>query len=97
MRWLLQPELAADDKCGQSIKQRQVLAFCLHSAGLHKQALHICFCIDIHVWKRMLAFTVLQDREKPGHKVEVDEEYEDAEGNVYNRKTYEDLRRQGLI
>ena len=40
---------------------------------------------------------VAQDREKPGHKVEVDEEYEDAEGNVYNRKTYEDLRRQGLI
>ena len=39
----------------------------------------------------------LQEREKPGHKVEVDEEYEDAEGNVYNRKTYEDLRRQGLI
>ncbi len=40
---------------------------------------------------------LLQDREKPGHKIEVDEEYEDAEGNVYNRKTYEDLRRQGLI
>ncbi|DBB14656.1 hypothetical protein WJX82_004178 [Trebouxia sp. C0006] len=39
----------------------------------------------------------IQDREKPGHKIEVDEEYEDAEGNVYNRKTYEDLRRQGLI
>ncbi len=41
--------------------------------------------------------SLLQDREKPGHKIEVDEEYEDAEGNVYNRKTYEDLRRQGLI
>jgi splicing factor 3A subunit 3 len=40
---------------------------------------------------------LLQDREKPGHKIEVDEEYEDAEGNVYNRKTFEDLRRQGLI
>lgn len=26
-----------------------------------------------------------------------DEELEDNEGNVYNRKTYEDLRRQGLI
>ncbi|KAI9468682.1 hypothetical protein BDB00DRAFT_863467 [Zychaea mexicana] len=25
------------------------------------------------------------------------EEYEDDEGNVYNRKTYEDLRRQGII
>ena len=26
-----------------------------------------------------------------------DEEYEDADGNVYNKKTYEDLERQGLI
>lgn len=25
------------------------------------------------------------------------EEFEDHMGNVYNRKTYEDLRRQGLI
>ena len=40
---------------------------------------------------------IVQDREKPGHKIEVDEEFEDAEGNVYNRKTYEDLKRQGLI
>ena len=28
---------------------------------------------------------------------EVDEEYEDADGNVYNKKTYDDLKRQGLI
>ncbi len=26
-----------------------------------------------------------------------DEEYEDTEGNVFNRKTYEDLKRQGLL
>lgn len=32
-----------------------------------------------------------------GWNPEHDEEFEDAEGNVYNRKTYEDLRRQGLI
>jgi len=25
------------------------------------------------------------------------EELEDEEGNVYNRKTYEDLKKQGLI
>jgi len=29
--------------------------------------------------------------------VETMEEIEDEEGNVYNRKTYEDLKRQGLI
>ncbi len=39
----------------------------------------------------------MQEREKGGFKPEQDEEFEDAEGNVYNRKTYEDLRRQGLI
>lgn len=26
-----------------------------------------------------------------------DEEFEDSSGNVYNKKTYEDLKRQGLI
>jgi len=28
---------------------------------------------------------------------ELTEELEDDEGNVYNRKTYEDLKRQGLV
>ncbi|GAA5801610.1 hypothetical protein EDC94DRAFT_543742 [Helicostylum pulchrum] len=30
-------------------------------------------------------------------KADVVEEYEDAEGNVYNKKTYEDLKRQGIL
>jgi len=30
-------------------------------------------------------------------KVEEEEEFEDHDGNVYNKKTYDDLRRQGLI
>ena len=38
-----------------------------------------------------------QDKAKGGFHAEVDEEFEDAQGNVYNRKTFEDLRRQGLI
>jgi splicing factor 3A subunit 3 len=28
---------------------------------------------------------------------EQEEEYEDSQGNVVNRKTYEDLKRQGLL
>lgn len=28
---------------------------------------------------------------------DTEEEYEDAQGNVYNKKTYEDLKRQGII
>lgn len=39
----------------------------------------------------------IQEREKGGFVREVEEEFEDADGNVYNRKTYEDLKRQGLI
>ena len=38
-----------------------------------------------------------QDREKGGFNAPVEEEFEDDEGNVYNKKTYEDLRRQGII
>lgn len=38
-----------------------------------------------------------QEREIGGFKAETEEEFEDREGNVYNKKTYEDLRRQGLI
>ena len=28
---------------------------------------------------------------------EAEEEFEDSQGNVVNRKTYEDLKRQGLL
>lgn len=30
-------------------------------------------------------------------KADLMEEYEDEEGNVFNKKTYEDLRRQGIL
>ncbi|KAK9814485.1 hypothetical protein WJX72_006646 [[Myrmecia] bisecta] len=43
------------------------------------------------LWKNM------QEREKGGFRAEMEEEYEDGQGNVYNKKTYEDLKRQGLI
>jgi splicing factor 3A subunit 3 len=39
-------------------------------------------------------------QEKSGTSVwkpEVEEEYEDSQGNVYNKKEYTDLQRQGLI
>lgn len=42
-------------------------------------------------------YVVVQEREVGGFKAEAEEEFEDAEGNVYNRRTYEDLKRQGLI
>ena len=39
----------------------------------------------------------MKQRDKGGWRSELDEEFEDADGNVYNRKTYDDLKRQGLI
>ena len=39
----------------------------------------------------------MQEREVGGFKAEVEEEFEDESGNVYNRKTYELLKRQGLL
>jgi splicing factor 3A subunit 3 len=30
-------------------------------------------------------------------KPEAEEEFEDKDGNVFNKKTYEDLKRQGLL
>lgn len=44
------------------------------------------------LWRKLQA-----DDKKRGWRPDEDEEYEDDEGNVYNRKTYEDLKRQGLI
>lgn len=43
------------------------------------------------------AIPCVQEREKGGFTQEMEEEFEDASGNVYNKKTYEDLQRQGLI
>lgn len=39
----------------------------------------------------------LQERHTGGFNPEMDEELEDASGNVYSRRVYEDLRRQGLL
>lgn len=40
-----------------------------------------------------------QKKEGVSEEVKADtiEEYEDGEGNVYNKKTYEDLKRQGIL
>lgn len=46
-------------------------------------------------------FPVAEKLKREGRKeisqAETTEEMEDEEGNVYNRKTYEDLKKQGLI
>jgi len=44
-----------------------------------------------------LAEKLKQEGRKEMFQVETTEELEDDEGNVYNRKTYDDLKKQGLI
>jgi len=39
----------------------------------------------------------ITERGAGAFKTEADEEFEDAQGNVYNKKTYLDLQRQGLL
>ncbi|KAJ9507341.1 hypothetical protein QJQ45_006307 [Haematococcus lacustris] len=39
----------------------------------------------------------IQLKQKGGFKAETEEEYEDAAGNVYNKRTYLDLKKQGII
>jgi splicing factor 3A subunit 3 len=38
-----------------------------------------------------------EDQKKYAFKPEVEEEFEDSEGNVVNKKMYLDLKRQGLL
>ncbi len=45
----------------------------------------------LKLWKEM------QQRERTTFDHDKDEEFEDSDGNVYNKKTYLDLQRQGLL
>jgi len=40
---------------------------------------------------------IRNDQNKIAWKPDTEEEFEDHEGNVYNKKTFEDLQRQGII
>lgn len=46
----------------------------------------------IELWKK-----ICEDKNKVKWSAETDEEYEDSLGNVVNRRTFEDLKRQGLL
>ena len=58
---------------------------------------HVCCYVTQHlslcaVWEKIRGL-----KTKAMWLSTAEEEYEDREGNVFNRKTYEDLRRQGLL
>uniref|UniRef100_A0A914DEL0 Matrin-type domain-containing protein n=1 Tax=Acrobeloides nanus TaxID=290746 RepID=A0A914DEL0_9BILA len=46
----------------------------------------------LELWKKMC-----NDREVQKWNPDMDEEFEDSQGNVVNRRTFEDLKRQGLL
>lgn len=54
--------------------------------------LQLLSCVFVTVWEK-LKVQKLEERWQPEHE----EEYEDSLGNVVNRKTFEDLKRQGLL
>jgi splicing factor 3A subunit 3 len=49
------------------------------------------------LWSCVVAEKLKQEGRHEIFEQETMEELEDDEGNVYNRKTYEDLKKQGLI
>jgi splicing factor 3A subunit 3 len=55
----------------------------------HSQVTSIADALSLH--------KALDSRKDGKWDRKTDEEYEDADGNVYNKKTYEDLRKHGLI
>lgn len=58
-----------------------------------KHFMHITKIMDAEALHAKLSKTLSSSSFKP----EEEEEFEDKDGNVFNKKTYEDLRRQGLI
>lgn len=65
-------------------------------------------CLGIPNTKNFNEITVIKDAEVLWEKIkekqglnkwrpEVEEEYEDTDGNVYNKKTFTDLKKQGLL
>ena len=69
----------------------------LHVACVAEDHTPACKSYKAICWLHLYAHALPQEREVGGFKAEAEEEFEDAEGNVYNKRTYEDLKRQGLI
>lgn len=46
----------------------------------------------VELWKK-----ICEEKKTERWNSELDEEFEDSKGNVVNRRTFEDLKRQGLL
>ena len=57
-----------------------------------------CVCVYVFFFFPKAVWEKLQkNAEAFDFKADQMEEFEDADGNIFNKKTYEDLKRQGLI
>ena len=63
----------------------------------HVRTFESCISLRPELTVCLVQEKLKQTSKEIGFKPEIEEEYEDSEGNVFNKKTYEDLRRQGLL
>lgn len=56
----------------------------------------VCVCVSVSSYGAVHE-KLKKEWSVTGFNADEDEEMEDAEGNVMNRKTWEDLKRQGLL
>lgn len=59
-------------------------------------SINIFFCLS-RLLHSILSFLRFFFQDKDRFKADQEEEYEDSLGNVVSKKTYEDLKRQGLL
>jgi hypothetical protein len=58
----------------------------------------LTFFLFLHCQEAKALWEKIQARQGVNKwRPDLEEEYEDQEGNIYNKKTYTDLQRQGLI
>ena len=89
--WRLESEYAAALGWGTEYRHQHGLR-CLGIPNVPKVFNEVTRIDDaLKLWKEM------QQRERTTFDHDKDEEFEDSDGNVYNKKTYLDLQRQGLL
>lgn len=65
--------------------------------ALARKSINSMFSYPLYTYSLIVWKKIQQDQSKREFKSEEMEEFEDQQGNVFNKKTYEDLRRQGLL
>jgi len=70
---------------------------CLCYLDLSMNATNSCKVFNLNVFKLTVWDKIRNQKTAERWQPEVEEEFEDSMGNVVNKKTFEDLKRQGLL